>query len=279
MLDGSDNQSDVEPYDEHQEGTDPDVFIKNWINGKYNPREDELPGGEPALPGSCMALVLNNDNVPRSWRQAINTPEWEKAMEREINELENKQAWEIVPRPAHEKVLPGVRNFRIKKDENVIKYKARWCVDGSREGFLRPPENVFAPVAELSTIRMLIAIAAAGNHAVLQADFPNASVNAEIGEDVYATQPKGLESKDPSKYICKLKKALYCCSISGKRWNEVLSSAILSLGYKRYFIDHCLFHRERDGHKEMLIIYVEMMCCVCCVVCAPLERSRRKRCR
>ncbi len=166
-----------------------------------------------------MALVLSNDNVCRGWRQAINTPEWESAIEREISELENKKAWEIVPRPAHAKLLPGVWNFRVKKDENgnIIKYKARWCVYGSREGFIRPPENVFSPVAELSTVRMFMAIAAAGNHTVLQADFPNAYVNAEIGEDVYVTQPKGLENKDPSKYVCKLKKALYGCAISGTR--------------------------------------------------------------
>ncbi len=96
---------------------------------------------ENDLPGSCMALVLSNENVPRGWRQAVNTLEWESAMEREISELENKHAWEIVPRPAHDKVLPGVWNFRVKKDENdnIIKYKARWCVDGSREGFLCQP--------------------------------------------------------------------------------------------------------------------------------------------
>ncbi len=189
----------------------------------------------------------------------MNVPEWEKAMMNEITELESKQAWEIVPRPKNKNVLPGVWNFRVKKDKNgeITKYKARWCVDGSREGFLRPPENVFSPVAELSTVRTVVAIAAAGKHTVLQADFPNAYVNAEIGEDIYVTQPKGLESRDPSKYVCKLKKALYGCSISGKRWNEVLSSAILSLRYKRSFIDHCLFHRENDGHRELLIIYMD----------------------
>ncbi len=221
--------------------------------------EENDDSTENILPGACMALVLNNGNTPRGWRQAITIPEWEKAMEREIYELESKQAWEVVPRPKNLSVLPGVWNFRIKKDENgkVIKYKARWCVDGFREGFLRPPENVFSPVAELSTIRMLIAIAAARKYTVLQSDFPNAYVNAEVGEDIYVTQPKGLESKDPYKYVCILKKALYGCAISGKRWNEVLSSVIVSLGYKGSFIDHCLFHREKNGNIEMMVIYVD----------------------
>ncbi len=207
-----------------------------------------------------MALTSSNVNLPGLWRQAINIlPEWEDAMLKEIKELEGKNAWEFVPKPKCEKILPGVWNFRIKKDKNgnVIKYKARWCVDGSREGFDRPLENVFSPVAELPTVRSFMAIAAKGRQVILQADFPNAYVNAEIGEEIYVCQPKGLEIKNNENYVCKLKKALYGCLISGKRWNETLTGAILSMGYKQSVIDHCLFYRENGDIKDLLLIYVD----------------------
>ncbi len=209
----------------------------------------------------CMALTTNDTNLPRTWRQAINTPEWETAMINEINELKSKNAWELIPKPKGAKVLPGVWNFRIKRDENgnVIKYKARWCVDGSREGFLRPPENTFAPVAELPTVRAMIAIAAKDSQIILQTDFPNAYINAEIKEDIYVCQPKGLEEKDSNNYVCKLRKALYGCPISGKRWNETLKTAILSLGYRQSVIDHCLFHKEENGTRDLLLIYVDVL--------------------
>ncbi len=44
-----------------------------------------------------------------------------------------------------------------KRDENgeVVKYKARWCADGSKEGFTRPPEVKYSPVAVISTIRIV----------------------------------------------------------------------------------------------------------------------------
>ncbi len=218
----------------------------------------EEPEG-PADQGLCMALTSNDVNLPTSWRQAILTPKWEDAMAKEVDELRKKDAWELVPRPANVKVLPGVWSFRIKRDENgdVTKYKARWCVDGSREGFLRPPENTFSPVAELPTIRAMIAIAAKNGQVILQADFPNAYVNAEIKEDVYVHQPKGLEEKDSDNHVCKLKKALYGCPISGKRWNETLETAILSLGYSQSKIDHCFFYREENGIRDLLLIYVD----------------------
>ncbi len=159
---------------------------------------------ENILPGACMAMTDTETSTPVTWRQAINTPEWQQAMKREVNELENKQAWEIVPRPENVKVLPGVWNFRINKDENgnIVKYKARWCVDGSRERFIRPPEKVFSPVAEMSTIRMLLAIAGKSGQLVLQAGFPNAYINADIEEEIYVCQPKGLGNLTISSRLC-----------------------------------------------------------------------------
>ncbi len=227
-----------------------------WNENNLN-LTDESEGN--ALIGVCMALTLNNESAPKSWKQAINIHEWEMAMVSEIKELQNKKAWEVVPKPTDKKVLPGVWNFRVKKDErgNLVKYKARWCVDGSREGFSRPPENVFSPVAELPTVRSLLVIAAQQDQVVLQADFPNAYVNADIKEDVYVCQPKGLEEKDSDKYVCKLRKALYGCPISGKRWNETLTEAILSLGYKKSVIDHCLFSRDDNENKDLMVIYVD----------------------
>ncbi len=96
-----------------------------------------------------MALSLNPPDKPGSWKQAINVTEWEAAMRKAVDELKSKNAWKFVRKSADTKVLPGVWNSRTKRDENgnVVKYKARWCVDGSREGFTRPPESVLSPVA------------------------------------------------------------------------------------------------------------------------------------
>ncbi len=110
----------------------------DWAEGKFTPLDNELLWNEKnhevenenesiTRIGVCMALTLNNENVPKSWKQAVNMHELETAMKNEINELQNKKAWELVPRPKNKKVLPGVWNFRAKKDEkgNVVKYKAR----------------------------------------------------------------------------------------------------------------------------------------------------------
>ncbi|MCP3666698.1 MAG: DDE-type integrase/transposase/recombinase [Gammaproteobacteria bacterium] len=104
------------------------------------PEESEWEGSEDEDPtlgvGMYMALALKGDDVPRSWKQAVEIPYWLEAMERERDELEALGAWESVPRPPGAKVLPGLWRFKVKHDDKgeITRYKARWCVDGSWGG-------------------------------------------------------------------------------------------------------------------------------------------------
>ncbi|MCP3667564.1 MAG: hypothetical protein GY696_34570 [Gammaproteobacteria bacterium] len=149
--------------------------------------------------------------------------------------------------------------FRIKRDENgdIARYKARWCVDGSRDDYYRQPETTYSPVAEHTTIRCLFALAAARKQPVLQADFSNAYLNAEIGEDMYMRQTSGLEEDGREDWVYKLNKALYGSPVSGNRWHRALQEAIEALGYSRSSIGHCLFSRMKDGHTDLLVVYVD----------------------
>ncbi len=214
---------------------------------------------EPEHLGLCMALQAAEESVPRSWKQALHVPCWRKAMENEIKELQAMKTWELTTRTPEMKVVPGLWRYRVKRDENGViqKYKARWVMDGSREPFARPPETVYSPVAEMATIRMLFALAATLGHQVLQADFKNAYLNAEMDENIHVTQPYELEEHDDKDKIYLLKRALYGCSVSGKRWNEAISGAIESLGYQRSTIDHCMYARRRGNYRDLLVLYVD----------------------
>ncbi len=207
----------------------------------------------------CMALKLQENNLPRSWKQAINNPLWLKVVNTEKSELEYKGAWKFVERPNGHTILPGLWRFKVKKNEKgeIVRHKARWCADGSRENFQRPPETKYSPVAEMSTIRMIFALAAAKGQVVLQADFPNAYLNADLDEKIYVAQPKGIEELGKEDHVCLLRKALYGTSISGRMWHETLKSTMVSLGYQQSKIDPCLFYRNTINRKDILTVYVD----------------------
>ncbi len=189
---------------------------------------EKLGEGEIRIPICATAHTtepLPTEKEPRGHKIAIRDPRWKEAMEREVNQLVDKNAWDLVNRPRDAKVLPGLWQFKIKRDERgkVIKYKARWCVDGSRSPLDISPETKFSPVAEKSTIRLLFATAAHLGVKVMQADFPNAYLNATIQDDVYVVQPRGLEDPNERHKVCKLNKALYGMAMSGKCWHDALS--------------------------------------------------------
>ncbi len=76
---------------------------------------------------------------------------------------------------------------------------------------------LFTRCGNINSKALVFASAAATGQAVLQADFPNAYLNAAMTGTIYVCQPYGICNGEPGKKVCLLKKALYRCPISGKR--------------------------------------------------------------
>ena len=68
-------------------------------------------------------------------------------------------------------------------------------------------EETFAPVARISSIRALLAVAAARKWDFFQMDVKNAFLNRNLSEEVYIQPPPGLSVE--SNKVCHLRRALY----------------------------------------------------------------------
>lgn len=79
--------------------------------------------------------------------------------------------------------------FKVTKDAagNVVKHKARLVAKGyaQREGV--DFDEVFAPVARLETVRVLIALAAHENWEIHHMDVKSAFLNGYLKEEVYVS--------------------------------------------------------------------------------------------
>ena len=65
-------------------------------------------------------------------------------------------------------------------------------------------EEVFAPVARLDTVRMLLALAANYGWKVHQMDVKSAFLNGYLEEDVYVQQPEGFIMPGEEEKVYKL---------------------------------------------------------------------------
>ena len=82
-----------------------------------------------------LALIINLNNEPNNYKEAISSPnnkEWIEAMQKEIDELNRQNTWNLANLPDNRTALRGKWVYKIKTDinNNIIKYKARWVVKG-----------------------------------------------------------------------------------------------------------------------------------------------------
>lgn len=98
---------------------------------------------------------------------------------------------------------------KYKPDDNIAKLKARLVA----KGFLQEPgidfTYVFAPVARLETVRLIIAVANLRNWKIHQLDVKSTFLNNPLKEEVYVTQPHGFVKKGEEQKVYRLDKALY----------------------------------------------------------------------
>ena len=106
-------------------------------------------------------LVLLADAEPLSFEEAISDGKWREAMNEEIKSIERNGTWELVNLPINKTpiAVKWVFKVKLKPDGTVAKYKARLVAKGFMQKEGLDYSEVFAPVARLETVRLLVAIA------------------------------------------------------------------------------------------------------------------------
>ena len=150
------------------------------------------------------ALAEENRVIELStYEEASQSVEWQKAMEEEILALKENQTWDLVAevKPISCKWVyngPG---------GSIQRYKARLVARGFSQQYGLDYDSIFSPVAKMTTIRVLLALAASKSWKLWQMDVKNAFLHRELDREIYMEQQQGFESQAHPDYVCKL--ALY----------------------------------------------------------------------
>ena len=114
-------------------------------------------------------------------------------MKEELDSIEKNQTWEMVTPPPGCKPIGLKWVYKIKRNSHgdIVRYKARLVAKGYVQNFGIDYEEVFAPVARIETIRVLLALAAQEGWQVHHMDVKSAFLNGELKEEVYVKQERG----------------------------------------------------------------------------------------
>jgi hypothetical protein len=123
-----------------------------------------------------FSLAISSQVEPQFFHQAVSSPQWREAMATEISALEANSTWEITDLPPDKHPIGCKWVYKIKHRANgeIERYKAHLVAMGytQREGL--DYSDTFSPVAKLTTVRCLLALAAIYNWHLHQLDVNNA---------------------------------------------------------------------------------------------------------
>ena len=94
-------------------------------------------------------------------------------------------------------------------DGEVDRDKARLAAKGYKQKYDIDYEEVFAPVAQLDMVRLLISLATHHRWTIYHLDVKSSFLNGILEKEVYIQQPKIFLIKGQEDKIYRLKKALY----------------------------------------------------------------------
>jgi hypothetical protein len=168
---------------------------------------------------------------PNTYQEAVVSPEWKLAMSEELTALEGTGTWDLVPLPPHSVPITckWVYKVKTKSDGSVERYKARLVARGFQQTRGKDYDETFAPVAHMTSVRTLIAVAASQSWKISQMDVKNAFLHGDLHEEVYMHPPPGIEV--PLGHVCRLRKALYGLKQAPRAWFERFSSVVQAAGF------------------------------------------------
>ena len=119
-------------------------------------------------------------------------------LEAELAQMEKVNAWIPIVPPPDANVIPSRYVFRCKRNEmgNIVRYKARLVVKGSKQQFGIDYMDTFAPTIRSSILRILLSFAAHKGAAIHQCDVKNTYLNSRLKDDIslYSELPPKYES-------------------------------------------------------------------------------------
>ena len=154
---------------------------------------------------------ISRYSEPQSFDDANSQGVWKKAMNEELQALDQHKTWTITKLPKGKKAVgcKWIYKFKFNSDGSIERHKARLVARGFTQTFDVDYKETFAPVAKMNSVRVLLSVAVNKGWSMYQMDVKNAFLHAHLKEEVYMKLPPRHPQSNEPDLVCKLHKSIY----------------------------------------------------------------------
>ena len=150
----------------------------------------------------------------------------------------------------------SITSYTLKIEGSVNHYKARLIAKVYAQMHGVDYEETFAPMAKMTSLRTVIALALAKGWHLHQMNVKNAFLQGKLEEEVYMVQPLGFESNIHLKAVSRLKKSIYGLKKAPRAWHSKITRYLHRIGFRMSKSDNSLYVRS-DSSPIVIILYVD----------------------
>ncbi|KAJ0590430.1 putative RNA-directed DNA polymerase [Helianthus annuus] len=203
--------------------------------------------------------LLLAEEEPRNYKEASSDRKWIEAMKAELDSINKNNTWSLTELPRDHKAIGLKWVFKTKKDANgnIVRHKARLVAKGYVQQHGIDFDEVFAPVARMETVRLMLALAAYQGWEVHHLDVKSAFLHGDLKEEVYVSQPEGFIKPGDEGKVYRLSKALYGLRQAPRAWNTKLDQTLKSLNFKKCTLESAIYTRTNEASTLIVGVYVD----------------------
>nr|GEX72333.1 hypothetical protein [Tanacetum cinerariifolium] len=156
-------------------------------------------------------MMIQSDEEPVTYTEASKRGKWVKSMDSKLASIKKKNTWKLVDLLKNQNPIGLKWVYKVKRDptEKIVKYKAIIVAKGYVQKHGIDYKEVFASVARIETVHLILALAGSYGWWVHHLDMKSAFLNGDFEEEVYVSQQEGYQKEGESNKVYKLSKALY----------------------------------------------------------------------
>ncbi|CAI7880509.1 unnamed protein product [Closterium sp. NIES-54] len=200
--------------------------------------------------------------TPRSYAEAITGPyssQWQAAMDAEMASWKSTGTYVDEVPPPGVNIVDGMWIFRVKRPPgSPPAFKARYVARGFSQRHGVDYFHTFSPTPKMTTLRVLLHIAAQRDYEFHSLDFSTAFLQGSLHKEIWLRRPAGFTGSFPTGTQWSLRRPVYGLRQAPREWHDTLRTTLAALGFVPSTAYPSLFLRTDTSLPPFyILVYVD----------------------